>query len=354
MERPARAKLNTQIYEEAAEWFIECRSGDLDDSARAQFNLWLRKSPEHLAAYIEIAALWSEGPSLDPEKHWDTSTLIAQASQDRDNIVAISAPRAEEAPPRAHTRPAPVLLARFRPRSRAAAVAAGMLAVGFLVAGTAWQLFWQASTYATETGEQRSLAFEDGSTVELNSRSRLRVRYSDHERDVDLLEGQALFHVAKDPSRPFIVRSGDTRVRAVGTQFDVYKKPEGTVVTVVEGRVAVSTPVAGEPPDLLVAGDQLTVTPKAAEKVAHPNIANATAWTQRRLVFDSASLAEVAEEFNRYNERKLVIEDPSLVNFHISGVFSSTDPASLIRFLRERPQLRIDEHSSEIVVTFQK
>ena len=88
-------------------------------------------------------------------------------------------------------------------------------------------------------GEQRSIQFEDGSTVDLNSRSKIRVKYSKQERDVELIEGQALFHVAHDTSRPFIVAVGATRVRAVGTQFDVYKKSNGTVVTVVEGRVAV-------------------------------------------------------------------------------------------------------------------
>src|SRR6202042_1786963 len=93
--------------------------------------------------------------------------------------------------------------------------------------------------YATSLGEQRSIQFEDGSTVELNSRSKVRVKYSKQERDVELIEGQALFHVAHDVSRPFIVAVGPTRVRAVGTQFDVYKRSNGTVVTVVEGRVAV-------------------------------------------------------------------------------------------------------------------
>jgi len=77
------------------------------------------------------------------------------------------------------------------------------------------------------------------------------------------------------------------------------------------------------------------VSPKRARKTLHPNLAGATSWTQRQLVFDAASLADVAEEFNRYNERKLVIEPSALETLHISGVFSSTDSASLIRFLRD-------------------
>jgi transmembrane sensor len=232
-------------------------------------------------------------------------------------------------------------------------------------------------TYATAIGEQRSLVLKDGSTVELNSRSKIAVRYSKQARHVELLEGQALFRVAKDANRPFVVKAGATSVRAVGTEFDVYQKRDGTVVTVVEGQVAILTDHPVTLPDhgvpatrasvprphnlqfpaidprrigniVIAAGEQLTVTPKEIQMAEHPNIANATAWTQRQLVFESASLADVAEEFNRYNDRQLIVGDPSLETFHVSGVFSSTDPASLIRFLRARPGLRIVETQSQI------
>jgi transmembrane sensor len=179
--------------------------------------------------------------------------------------------------------------------------------------------------------------------------SKIRIRYSAHERTVDLLQGQALFQVAKDTIRPFVVHSGQTGVRAVGTEFDVYRKADGTIVTVVEGRVAVlRTPESRNFSSLLSAGEQITVSPTAARKTLHPNLAGATSWTQRRLVFDSASFAEVADEFNRYNERKLVIDPSALGTLHVSGVFSSTDPASLIRFLRDRPGLRVTETPTQI------
>jgi transmembrane sensor len=219
----------------------------------------------------------------------------------------------------------------------------------------------------------------DGSTVELNSRSKLKVRYSERERAIELLQGQVLFRVAEDHARPFIVTSGSTRVRAVGTQFDVYKKHGGTIVTVVEGRVAILAGTADPdleaitvdtypPPSIpaassaaeeqggsgagifLSAGEQVTVTRATVEKAVHPNLVSAMAWRQRQLIFESASLAEVAEEFNRYNARQLVILNPDLYEFHISGVFSSTDPASLIRFLRERPGVQVIETEADIQV----
>jgi transmembrane sensor len=433
MDRHARPKMNTQIYEEACAWFVESRAGDLDDSGRREFDRWLRKSPEHLSAYLEIAAIWNEGPSLDPSAKWITDTLIEQAREaEDDNVVALpGAIAGEMSPELAPSTALPYLestptsspastgtqLGRansntarswFR-RWRRLAIAAS-IAVLAILGGTLTMLELSAPIYATDLGEQRSIQFADGSTVELNSRSKLRVNYSKQERDVELIEGQALFHVAHDASRPFIVAVGVTRVRAVGTQFDVYKKSNSTVVTVVEGRVAVySTPQglgsgsapnpalgqtrsnssalrpssadraslrpAGTPavsatpssspssrqgtvpseltPDagssyLLAAGEQLTVTAETAQKTASPNIAGATAWREREIVFESASLSDVAEEFNRYNGRQLVIEDPHALTFHVSGVFSATDPDSLVRFLRQRPGVRVTETNDEI------
>src|SRR5258707_9638329 len=97
MERPARSKMNTQIYEEACAWFVESRAGDLEDAGRREFDRWLRKSPEHLSAYLEIAAIWNEGPSLDPRSKWETNTLIEQAREaEDDNIVTLHSGTAAE------------------------------------------------------------------------------------------------------------------------------------------------------------------------------------------------------------------------------------------------------------------
>jgi transmembrane sensor len=374
-----RFKLNTQIYEEACEWFVDCRAGDLDDATRHAFDCWLRKSPEHLSAYLELAAIWNEAPLLDPEGKFDSDTLITQAALDRDNVVEFSNLRAGSDSSRhdvaARAASSHDQRRRFR-RRRFAAIAASIVFV-LTAAAVLYLQTMRAPIYATAIGEQRSLALVDGSTVELNSRSKIVVRYSTQGRNVELLQGQALFRVAKDTARPFIVKIGATFVRAVGTEFDVYQKRDGTVVTVVEGRVAILTDHAIALPDhrvpttalnearqsnlefptiapgqagniLIAAGEQLTVTPNVIQIAEHPNIASATAWTQRRLVFESASLADVADEFNRYNDRQLIVADPRLETFHVSGVFSSTDPASLIRFLRARPELHIVETESQI------
>jgi ferric-dicitrate binding protein FerR (iron transport regulator) len=148
-------------------------------------------------------------------------------------------------------------------------------------------LFWSgvrsAAFYATGIGEQRTIALSDGSFVELNARSRLYVRLTDRrQRDVTLLEGQALFRVAKDAQRPFVVRAGDAQVRAVGTEFDVYKKQSETVVTVVEGRVETydESSRAGGGAIMLSAGEQLTVLPHTVTKPTRADPSVATAWLQ--------------------------------------------------------------------------
>jgi transmembrane sensor len=115
------------------------------------------------------------------------------------------------------------------------------------------------------------------------------------------------------------------------------------------GVASSNSPAAGTT-IFLAAGEQLTLTATIARKTDHPDLATATAWTQRQLVFESAALSDVAEEFNRYNERQLIIQDPALYDFHVSGVFSSTDPASLVRFLRERPGVKVIETATEIRV----
>jgi transmembrane sensor len=418
--------MNTQIYEEACTWFVESRAGDMDDASRREFDRWLRKSPEHLSAYLEIAAIWNEGPLLDPHGKWSADTLIRQAYETGDdNVVALvpAAGAGNTVTAEQGSRMTTLKSSRDALSSRVDAprngwfrrwrrlASAASVAVLAILGGTLMMLELSAPIYTTALGEQRSMQFEDGSTVELNSRSKIRVKYSKQERDVELLEGQALFHVAHDAGRPFIVAVGSTRVRAVGTQFDVYKKSSATVVTVVEGRVAVYStphgvlsgasgnagpplPVQGPPPSsgatavpqrssptspvlnssaatatdsalqstgettqnplpsnssfLVSAGEQLTITPEAAQKAANPNIASVTAWREREIVFESASLSDVAEEFNRYNERRLVIEDPQSLNFHVSGVFSSTDPEALIRFFKQRPGIKVTETETEI------
>jgi len=398
-------QLNRQILDEASEWFVDFRVGDVDTAARERFDEWLRRSPEHIRAYWEIAKTYVELPGAPAPDKLDVAALIAYAHSNA-NVVPL------------HSRASPAHTLRAEsaaegseqggagptPRFRRPFFAAASVAFALVIAGAVWWQTHRYPLYSTDIGERRSITLSDGSTVDLNARSQLRVEFSKTERRVDLLDGQALFQVAKDKARPFIVQSSDATVRAVGTQFDVYRKDTGTTITVLEGRVAVyssaradqangaSEPVAAESNAVsqhplprasardsssrssassahidsavsnsglvdpsgsgaifLSAGEQVTVTPDSAgtPMPQHADITAATAWMQRKLIFEGSKLSDVVEEFNRYNRRQLVIEDPKLADFQISGVYSSTDPASLVLFMRDQG-LNVTEGDNEI------
>ncbi|MGH7105531.1 MAG: FecR family protein [Acetobacteraceae bacterium] len=354
-----KAHANSQILEEASTWFVELSEGHLTDKVREQFSDWLRASPEHVRAYLQISALWEDAPLLGKGAE-DVEALIAR-TRAAGNVVRVGKDR----------QPLSVRSRRFVTPLRSALAASLVLAA----IGVTFWLQQQRGVYETAIGEQSSLTLADGSTIELNAQSRVRVHFTAAERSVDLLEGQVLFHVTHDTARPFIVHSGAASVRAVGTQFDVDRRSGETVVTVVEGRVAVLPDLLLEPasanavdsaisaPDfaltgpggarglLLTAGEQVTLTAQASSRPTRTDVAAAIAWTQRKLVFASSPLTLVADEYNRYHQKRIVIRDRRLASFFVSGVFSATDSRAFVAFLRAQPNLTVHETDTEIEIS---
>jgi len=341
----SNGRTHPAIIAEASAWFIEFRAGDVNGDARVRFIEWLRRSPEHIHAYLEISGVWAELPASDPKGKIDVAALIARARGEPD-VIALSADGRRSASVPAAVKPHTLSHSRRAAAALAAVVVLAVASVLFLDRGKF------RDSYSTGIGEQRTVQLLDGSTVELNARSMIQVHLTERQRDVTLLEGQALFRVAKDEQRPFVVRAGDAQVRAVGTEFDVYKKQAATVVTVLEGRVetydAADSP--GTAAIVLSAGEQLTVLPHVVTKPTRTDTSVATAWVQKRLIFEETSLSDVAEEFNRYNRRPLTIDDSELEKLRISGVYSSTDPASLINFLRSQNSIQVVETEKQVRV----
>jgi transmembrane sensor len=414
MTRPNAPRVRGEVRREAARWFVELNEDPQNEQARREFDEWLRRSPEHVQAFLLVSAHWEEGGPGRAAKVEPVDELIALA-QSGGEVIHLPA---THPPSPISTGPANVAVpaegigpgvadsvdeqpskagVRSRLRGRLALAACILLP---LIGGLAWHQFFR-DVYRTGVGEQRSLTLADGSTVDLNSRTRIRVRYTARERHVDLLEGQALFHVAKNDTLPFIVQSQHTQVRAVGTQFDVYRKDGGTIVTVIEGRVAVTawggakapggktpdshaetvtlpphtvsrTGSAGDtnagpkPPQpvdgsrestmFLDAGEQITLGndtggAAAPTRLEPLSIEAATAWTHRRLIFKGTPLSEVVGEFNRYSRRPIVVADPELAAIPISGSFSTSDPTDLLRFLSEVGGYSVRETSSSIEIS---
>ena len=337
------SKLNPQIREEAVEWLLCFSEGDVERRSREAFVAWLRTSPEHVRAYLRVSALWGDAGMIDRDRKRTLDELVEQANAS-DNVIVLST--ADRVP---HEKSS-----RFFTRRLASIAATVIVAVAIFFVAVQRS---NEPTYITAIGEQRSITLLDGSRIELNALSALKVKFSENERRIELTQGQALFSVAKDPARPFIVNSGGTLVKAVGTQFDVNRKPDRTVVTVLEGRVAVteresSRHKSGEGPSLepvfLDAGQQVVVQPAVIVVPKPADMHVAIAWTEGLLVFDSTPLSEVAQEFNRHNPRRLVIDDESLAVLEISGVFPASSETRIVEFLRDRFDVEVQESSAEI------
>jgi transmembrane sensor len=356
--------------EEASDWFVEFRVEEADAATRARFDRWLRQSPLHIQAYLEIGTTYVALPPHGADVAINVDELIERARASLSADVVPLRSRASVRRPRPPDRYRLLL---------AASLAGFVVAAGLLVRGV-WR---NTGVYATGIGEERSITLADGTTVDLNARSRIRVRYTSHARVVDLIEGQALFSDVKLPNDPFIVRSHGLVVRAIGTQFDINREVTGTVVTVLRGAVAVrpgsgakdaadagpagssgragglfqpgsrvsvsmTSPAPGvSAPIVLGAGEQVTVGAGASLAPHRADLDAATAWRRHELIFDSSKLADVVEEFNRYNRHQLVIESPDLADYEISGVYSSTDPTSFVRFLRAQPGFFVIESAGE-------
>lgn len=203
-------------------------------------------------------------------------------------------------------------------------VAAGVLAGAFLV------LQPLGRTYDTAVGERRAISLEDGSTIELNTNSRVRVRLTEGERRLWLEKGQAMFAVAHDARRPFIVTAGDTAVRAVGTRFEVWRTDQEVRVILAEGKVRVSGPAAKAAPVTLTAGQRLDVRPQGPAAPEPVDVAAETGWTQGRVTFRNAPLAEAVAEINRYSRSPVVLGPGAPAQERITGVFDTGDTRAFV------------------------
>src|SRR5690606_33505376 len=214
----------------SAYWLSVLSDENCTEAERQQFLTWLRASGQHVEEFLKLSRL---GAQLNRRELWPTQSvadLVAMAKASSENNVAILN-RTDIAAPRMSRKPV---------RWPLAAAAAFVFVAAGLIAGRPEIEQWLAPEYVTSVGEQRSITLEDGSVVELNSRSRLRAHFQDDLRAIELLEGEAIFRVSKDPNRPFRVRTGATDIVAIGTAFNVKASESSTVVTVLEGRVRVN------------------------------------------------------------------------------------------------------------------
>jgi transmembrane sensor len=335
------------ISEQASHWWEVLHSDSASSSEHREFGEWVARSPERVEAYLQTARLVKAIKS--PKLIWpktEAEALIREAKASPETVLPFSTARITAPVDRGEVR-------HFTNRFVWAAAAVLLMAAGLVL----FKLE-TAQEFRTALGEQRSVLLADGSRVTLNTASTIKVNLLKGRRDVRLVHGEALFEVAHDPARPFVVHAGNALLKDVGTQFNVDMRANGTTVTVLEGRVAVDSgsprenagaQVAhGRPRTLealiLGANDRVVITPAGLGAPQHGvNVAPTVAWTQRQLMFEHRPLSEVAEEFNRYNKDRIDIDSAELKRQEVTGVFEANDPASFVAFLSSIPGVEIRE-----------
>ncbi len=280
---------------EAAAWHVRLGTTSIETRTIEEFFEWRAKAG-NAEAYSRVDRVWRESQGLGPD------------------------PALAEALDGARRR------SRVSPASGRRSVLFGGLAVATalaLMVGGSW-LWTDGNAFATRVGEQRVIPLGDGSSLSLDTNSRVRVRFTDDQRRIDLLEGQALFNVAHDAGRPFVVYAGETRVTAVGTVFDVRRAGEGVRVTLVSGAIDVQSDQAPSPPRRIAAGQQVRVSGARIDTRA-VDVEAETSWATGQLVFTDIPLAQAVAEMNRYLTEKIEIDDPAIRSVAVNGVFRTGD-----------------------------
>ena len=253
-------------------------------AAPAEVEAWLDADPAHAVAFARVEAAWERAERLKAMPH-----------------------AAEE----------PVFQVT---RRMAAGLAVGVLGLG---AAGGW-LMTRNPVEITARGERRTVSLPDGSRVELNTDSRIAIAYSETRRDIVLTRGEALFEVAKDPARPFVVQAGEAQVRAVGTAFNIRMREKVVELTVTEGVVAVDERAAAAPRQVSEGKGAVIATGAVAEVNLAPEVLRRRLlWRDGVVEFEGDTLEQAATEFNRYNDRRLVVADPQVASIRVGGRFGT-------------------------------
>jgi transmembrane sensor len=343
---PSDAQIRSAITQVAADWYAAHRSGPLPEAERAAFLAWLKASPIHIEEYLGVAALDRTLSAATNDPSLSVESLVEMARGDpTGGIVDLAGSQV-----------------RYESREHPRRYWRGIAAAASLCVCLAGVLFVRpmgdgdgvgVKAYRTTHGEQGVWPLADGSTLHVNTDTAVTVRFSPTERLVEVDHGQVALEVAHDDSRPFRVHAGSTDTVAVGTEFDVYRRPDATMITVVTGQVAVSVDPSAPPPAAagsglraglrVSAGRQVRVVGGKLPSASEPtDLRETTAWLERKIVFEQRPLGAVADEFNRYNDKPFTIDDPALRRLPISGTFNAADTDSFAAFLESLDGVRVE------------
>jgi len=312
------------ISREAATWLERCEREDWADADNAALETWLAQSPANRLAFWRVKGAWSQTERLNALR---PATALKPA--------AIRARK---------TRP----VLRFAAAAIAVAVIGGYAASNIL-SGPAYK------TYSTGVGVRETITLPDGSQIELNTDTSVRVAEAALHRNVVLDRGEAFFQIKHDAAHPFVVTAENSRVVDLGTKFTVRAETGRVEVALVEGRARIE-PLEGNtrgriatlaPGDVAVAEkDSLHV-----RTLPTRDLADDLGWRRGVLIFRRTTLSEAAAQFNRYNTHKLIVPDASVAELQLGGTFQSNNPELFARIARDVLGLRIQNRGSETVIS---
>lgn len=313
----------------AAEWFAHLQRYEVAPEIWIEFLEWLEASPQNRAEFRRVEELWS---------------ALGQVAEHK---------RVSEETCEIRSWPAPKKLGRAQFHGGLALAASIVL----VVLGGWWATeVGTVRNVQTPIGEQRSLTLADGSHITLNANSSLRIDYRFGRRNMFLERGEALFTVAHDESHPFVVRTAQAVVTAVGTEFAIAVYEKRIDVNVLEGRVRAEADHATAPeslPMMLTAGEAGHLTdgdPKWIRSQA--DVSRIRMWQAKRLEFRQATLESVVAEFNKLSSAQIVLGDRQVAALRVSGVFRAGHTDSLLGALTKLYPIRVQTDSNQVVLHY--
>lgn len=324
--------------DQALRWFTLLKSGDAIEDDRRRFQSWIDAEAIHRLEFEKLSGLWADLEGVKPFLQEE----LARMAFDR------AASDISQGPRRGLTR-------------HAAWISSALAACLLVFIGTGW---WWASRvdvveYRTAKGEQRTVTLTDGSTITMNTESRVRTEFSAARRLIVLQQGEALFTVSHEPGRPFDVAAGSGVVCDIGTQFIVRRQTQNVIVTVVEGAVEVRSGPDVSPPgesrQVLTAGQQLSYGQDGRfSAVKSVSLLVSTAWVDGKVLFEGRPLSEVVEEIGRYQDGEIRILDPEIAAINVSGAFNIRDRDGFLKALERAVPVKASRVNQTLVVLERK
>lgn len=309
-----------EIESVAAEWLEKRNHTQWSEADQAQLEAWLGESLAHRIAYLRLENAWRFA----------------------DRLPALKAPRSDKGGTQINW--SRIIRGAF----------AACLVVGASVYGLRhYTTQPQARTYATDIGSSKRLTLADGSEIELNTDTAVRIDRQGDTRKVWLDKGEAYFHIKHDAARPFVVMANGHRLLDIGTKFLVRRDADRLQVSVLEGKVQYD-PKPGSPvPTMLTAGDVLTAAGSSVSisRAGTTEIANALGWRSGVITLDNTTLADAASEFNRYSRRHIVIADPKVAQLRIMGTFQAGNADAFVTVAQDIFRLHVKHDQDEIVIS---